>query len=72
MAFVERKYCPICEKETIYVNGSCKECSDRKQREKQAIWEIKTQEEKITDLNNRVKKLEELVIASNLHGKITY
>ena len=58
MAFIQMKYCSRCEKETQHCNGVCPVCSERSERERIALWNALTVDEKLSDLRKRVEKLE--------------
>lgn len=58
MAYVELKYCRICDKSTNWINQKCQSCADRNYRQKIAAWKALTVEEKLLDLLDRVETLE--------------
>jgi len=58
MAFIQSKYCEHCEKETQHCNGVCEVCAERFERERIAIWNALTIDEKLCDLRKRIEKLE--------------
>jgi hypothetical protein len=58
MAFVRLEYCRRCEKDTQHTDHKCFTCWDRQERERIAIWNVQTVEEKLQDLRRRVEALE--------------
>lgn len=58
MAFVQEKYCNRCEKTTIHTNTKCNICHKREERERIAIWNSQTVDEKLQELRQRVERLE--------------
>ena len=58
MAYIHKDFCKYCEAETYHLNHRCNTCADRLHREKIAIWNSKTNEEKIQELLKRIEALE--------------
>lgn len=58
MAYISNNWCNFCAQYRTVLNGKCRECMDREFREKRAIWNSKTPEEKIEVLLQRIEKLE--------------
>ena len=59
MAYLEQnKYCYVCEKTSNHVNGKCPHCEEKKERERIAVWNALTVEEKLQNLRRRVEELE--------------
>jgi len=58
MAYIHRQYCSYCRIETDHINGGCTPCAIRLERERIAIWNSKTIEEKLDELLKRIDKLE--------------
>ena len=64
MAYVVEKYCDYCERTTVHMNHQCNVCHARLERERIAVWNSLTSEEKLQDLRKRIEALE--------RGPITY
>jgi len=58
MAHLHLSWCGFCRRKTDHMNFECLPCVDRIQRERRAIWNSKTNEEKIEELLKRIEKLE--------------
>jgi hypothetical protein len=58
MAYISTEYCRKCETETNHINRKCFNCSAREERERIALWNAKTTDEKLQDLRIRMEKME--------------
>lgn len=58
MAFIDAKYCSRCEIVTSHVNGECFSCKKRFNDVRIAQWDALTVDERLTDLRERLEKLE--------------
>lgn len=64
MAYVVQQRCDVCEKTTTWINHKCSVCRAREERERIAVWNSKTVDEKLQNLRQRIEQLEA--------GPITY
>lgn len=64
MALIRNEYCSDCKQATSHVNGSCSPCVIRKQEldriAEKARWDALTLEEKVEDINRRLKAVESI------------
>jgi hypothetical protein len=58
MAFVETRYCHICEQATMHRDHLCAPCEERKRRTELASWQALSIEEKLLSIHKRLLKLE--------------
>ena len=58
MAHITEDDCYVCKKKTVFINGECRVCSEKKFKEKERMWEAQDLETKITDLRHRIERLE--------------
>lgn len=58
MALIDYAYCRLCESTTQHINRRCAQCADRDNRQRIAVWNSQTTEEKLQDLRKRVEQLE--------------
>ena len=58
MAFCRTEYCRRCDKEVMHTNGNCNECREEEWTEKIRAWESQSTNAKLTDLRERIEKLE--------------
>jgi len=58
MAFIRQEYCHKCERETQHCNGKCRDCSAQEYRERTAVWNALTTNEKLQDMRKRLEVLE--------------
>ncbi len=57
--YLDHEYCPVCKKDTVHYNGKCGNCLDKKEKERVRMWEAQDIETKITNLRERIEKLEQ-------------
>ena len=58
MAIIRHVYCTLCEDVKLHLNNECQVCAERKERERVAVWNALTVEEKMQDLRRRIEVLE--------------
>lgn len=58
MAYVTTKQCNKCKEYTTHINMSCSKCSAIEKEEQVKAWESMSIEKKLTDLRERIEKLE--------------
>lgn len=58
MAYLSEGWCLVCQDHRSYINNKCIQCACREAREQRAIWNSKTNEEKIEELLKRIQSLE--------------
>jgi hypothetical protein len=58
MAYISEGWCLVCQDYRSHLNNKCNHCADREAREIRAIWNSKTNEEKIESLLKRIQVLE--------------
>ncbi|MFW6272684.1 MAG: hypothetical protein ACOC2U_02755 [bacterium] len=58
MAFINYVFCKTCDTYTNHQNGACIKCKKRIEKEEIRKWNSMSIENKIIDINNRLKALE--------------
>ena len=58
MALIDAKYCPQCEIVTSHINGECSPCKKRFNDIRIAQWDALSVDERLTNLRERMEKLE--------------
>lgn len=59
MAFVRDQLCIRCGQTTTHINGQCAVCSKIDRENEIRNWESMSIERKLTDIRNRLEKLEQ-------------
>lgn len=57
--YLNTEFCPLCKKDTAHYNGKCGICSEKREKERVRMWEAQDIETKITNLRQRIEKLEQ-------------
>ena len=59
MAYVRQEYCEKCGIDTAHIDSNgCQICLNKKNAEKERMWEAQDVDTKITDLRKRIEWLE--------------
>ena len=58
MAYIFREWCSACGADKEHINYKCVTCAVLEAKKDKAIWNCLTNEEKIEELLQRIKKLE--------------
>ena len=59
MVMARHMWCASCKRDTLHHNGWCCHCESIKEEKRIREWESKRIEEKLTDLRERIEKLEQ-------------
>ena len=59
MAYVKLEYCNICKRQTYHVNSVCRGCVGRRRIAIEDAWNLLSVEEKINNVNKRLKAIED-------------
>ena len=58
MACISQEWCHWCKKNQQFLNGKCRPCSERENREKWILWDSLSVDDKLNKLLERIEKLE--------------
>lgn len=58
MALCDMRFCIKCNTDTMHTNGRCNNCSVKEEAEKIRMWEVMDVSTKLTNLRERIEKLE--------------